>query len=120
VLAAGVVAVAAARLPGAASDARAMLAHRGGLRLAWLGVAVIAQIVSLGGSAAAQRHLLTVGRRWLPWRTSFGVVLASTGLGRVKPAGPVMGALGRRGSIVAAARKTALGCGRCWPEGSPP
>ena len=91
VLAAGVVAVAAARLPGAASDARAMLAHRGGLRLAWLTVAVTAQIVSLAGSAAAQRQLLTAGGARLPWPTLFGVVLASTGLARVMPAGPVTG-----------------------------
>jgi uncharacterized membrane protein YbhN (UPF0104 family) len=91
VLAAGVVAVAAARLPGAASDARAMLAHRGGLPLAWLAVAASAQTVSLAGSAAAQRQLLTAGGARLPWRTLFGVVLASTGLGRVMPAGPVTG-----------------------------
>ena len=89
VLAAGVVAVAAARLPGAADDARAMLAHRGSLRLAWLAVAVTAQIVSLAGGAAAQHQLLTAGGARLPWRTLFGVVLASTGLGRVMPAGPV-------------------------------
>jgi uncharacterized membrane protein YbhN (UPF0104 family) len=89
VLAAGVVAVAAARLPGAAGDARAMFAHRGGLRLAWLAVAVTAQIVSLAGGAAAQHQLLTSGGARLPWRALFGVVLASTGLGRVMPAGPV-------------------------------
>jgi len=91
VLAAGVVAVAAARLPGAAGDARAMLAHRGGVRLVWLAVAVTAQIVSLAAGAAAQRQLLTAGGARLPWRTLFGVVLASTGLGRVMPAGPVTG-----------------------------
>ena len=57
-LAWGVVAAAAVRPPGAASDVRAAFAHAGGLRLAWLGAAVAAQMVSLAGGTAAQRWLL--------------------------------------------------------------
>ena len=91
VLAAGVMAAAAVRAPGAAGDLRAAAAHLGGLRLAWLGAAVAAEGVALAGSTAAQRQLLAaVGARWR-WRTVFGLVLASTGLARVMPAGPVTG-----------------------------
>ena len=90
-LAAGVMAAAAVRAPGAAGDARAAAAHLGGLRPAWLGVAVAAQGVALAGGAAAQRQLLAAGGARLRWRTVFGLVLASTGLARVMPAGPVTG-----------------------------
>ncbi len=91
VLAAGVVAVAAVHLPSAAGDLRAMAAHLGGLRLAWLGAAVAAQMVSLAGGTAAQRWLLAAGGARLRWPTLFGLVFASTGLARVMPAGPVTG-----------------------------
>ncbi len=91
VLAAGVLAGAAVRAPGAAGDARAVVAHLGGLRLAWLGVAVAAQGLALAGGAAAQRQLLAAGGARLRWRTVFGLVFASTGLARVMPAGPVTG-----------------------------
>lgn len=54
VLAAGVLAAAAVRAPGAAGDLRAAAGHLGGLRPAWLGVAVAAQGVALAGGAAAR------------------------------------------------------------------
>ena len=91
VLAAGVVAAAVARAPGAASDARAAVGHLGGPRVWWLGVAVAAEIVSLAGGAGAQRQLLAAGGAYLPWRTVSALVLASTGLARVMLAGPVTG-----------------------------
>jgi hypothetical protein len=90
-LASGVVAAAAVRAPGAASDVRAAFAHTDGLRVSWLGVAVAAEVVSLAGAAAAQRRLLSAAGVSLPWRTVSGVVFASTGLARVMPAGPVAG-----------------------------
>jgi hypothetical protein len=52
-LASGVVAVAAVRAPGAASDVQAAFAHAGGLRVSWLGVAVAAEVASLAGGATA-------------------------------------------------------------------
>jgi hypothetical protein len=55
-LTSAVVAAAAVRAPGAASDVRAAFAHAGGLHLSWLGVAVAAEVVSLAGGAAAQRR----------------------------------------------------------------
>ena len=88
-LAAGVMAAAAVRAPGAAGDARTVAAYLGGLRLAWLGVAVAAQGMAL--APAAQRQLLAAGGARLRWRTVFGLVLASTGLARMMPAGPVTG-----------------------------
>ena len=91
VLAAGVVAAAVARAPGAASDARAAVGHLAGPRVWWLGVAVAAEIVSLAGGAGAQRQLLAAGGAYLPWRTVSALVLASTGLARVMLAGPVTG-----------------------------
>ncbi len=90
VLAAGVMAAAVVRAPGAAGDVRAAAAHLDGLRLAWLGVAVTAQGVALASGTAVQRQLLGAGAR-LRWRTVFGLVLASTGVARVMPAGPVTG-----------------------------
>ena len=91
VLAAGVLAAAAVRAPGAAGDLRAAAGHLGGLRSAWLGVAVAAQGVALASGTAAQRQLLAAAGARLRWRTVFGLVLASTGLARVMPAGPVTG-----------------------------
>jgi uncharacterized membrane protein YbhN (UPF0104 family) len=91
VLAVGVVAAAVARAPGAASDVRAAVGHLGGPRVWWLSVAVAAEIVSLAGGAGAQRQLLAAGGAYLPWRTVSALVLASTGLARVMPAGPVTG-----------------------------
>src|SRR5262249_11042571 len=61
------------------------------VHLSWLGVAVPAQIVSLASAVAAQRQLLAVGGSRLPWRTISALVLASTGLARMMPAGPVTG-----------------------------
>jgi hypothetical protein len=91
VLAAGVLAAAAVRAPGAAGDLRSAAAHLGGLRLAWLGAAVAAQGAALAGGTEAQRQLLAAGGARLRWRTVFGLVLASTGLARVMPAGQVTG-----------------------------
>jgi hypothetical protein len=91
VLVVGVVAAAVARAPGAASDVRAAVGHLGGPRVWWLSVAVAAEIVSLAGGAGAQRQLLAAGGAYLPWRTVSALVLASTGLARVMPAGPVTG-----------------------------
>src|SRR5262249_36169959 len=83
--------VAVARLPGMASDLRAVFAHLGDLRPAWLGVAAAAELASLTGGAAAQRQLLAADGTQLPWWTVFGGVLASTGLATGRPAGPVPG-----------------------------
>jgi hypothetical protein len=113
VLAAGVLAAAAVRAPGAAGDLRAAAGHLGGLRPAWLGVAVAAQGVALASGAAAQRQLLAAGGARLRWRTVFGLVLASTGLARVMPPGRSPVAPGRCGSTAAAAQARARGCGRC-------
>ena len=63
VLAAGVMAAAALRAPGAAGDVRAAAAHLDGLRLAWLGVVVTAQGVALASGTAAQRQLLALAAR---------------------------------------------------------
>jgi uncharacterized membrane protein YbhN (UPF0104 family) len=89
VLAAGAVAGGAIRAPGAASHVQAAFAHLGRLRLSWLSVAITAQVVSLASGAAAQRQLLAAGGVRLPRRTVFALVLASTGLARVMPAGPI-------------------------------
>ena len=78
--AASVLAAAAVRAPGAAGDLRAVAAHLGGLRLAWLATAVAAQGVALADGTAAQRQLLVAGGARLRWQTVFGLVLASTGL----------------------------------------
>jgi uncharacterized membrane protein YbhN (UPF0104 family) len=91
VLAVGAVVVAGVRAPGAAGEVWADFVHLGGLRLAWLGVAVAAEGVSLAGGVAAQRRLLAAGGARLRLRTLFGLVLVSTGLARVMPAGPVTG-----------------------------
>ncbi len=100
-LAWGVVAAAAVRPPGAASDVRAAFAHAGGLRVSWL-----------------------------PWRTVSGVVFASTGLARVMPAGPVAGgawqaaeyrrrgagaAAGLRAVLAGGLTSTVASRGCCWP-----
>ena len=92
VLAAGVVAAAVVRAPGAASDVRAAAGHLGGPRAWWLGVAVAAEIVSLAGGAGAQRQLLAAAGAYLPWRTVFrpGACLHRAGQGD-RPAGPVTG-----------------------------
>ena len=84
-------AAAVVRAPGVASDVRAAVAHLGGPCVWWLGLAVAAQIVSQAGGTAAQRQLLAAGGAHLPWRTVSALVLASTGLARVMPAGPVTG-----------------------------
>ena len=116
-LASGVVAAAAVRVPGAASDARAAFAHAGGLRVSWLGVAVAAEVVALAGGAAAQRRLLSAAGVSLPWRTVSGVVFTSTGLARVMPAGPVAGGAWqaaeyrRRGAGAAAGLRAVLAGG---------
>jgi uncharacterized membrane protein YbhN (UPF0104 family) len=89
VLAAALVLAVATRAHSAADDVRAVTAQVSGLRLAWLGAAVGAQVVSLAGGAAAQRQLLLIGNARLPWRAVFSRVLASTGLARLVPAGPV-------------------------------
>jgi uncharacterized membrane protein YbhN (UPF0104 family) len=91
VLVVGLVLVVAARAHNAADDVRAVTAQVSGLRLAWLGAVVGAQVVSLAGGAAAQRQLLLIGNARLPWRALFSRVLASTGLARIMPAGPVTG-----------------------------
>jgi hypothetical protein len=112
VLAAGVMAAAAVRAPGAAGDVRAAAAHLDGLRLAWLGVAVTAQGVALASGTAAQRQLLGAGGARLRWRTLFGLVLASTGLARVMPVlagAAVLLAGGTAGLFVTAHRAHALG-----------
>ena len=91
VLAAGVTVAVAVRVPGVASDMRAAFGYLGRLHLSWLGVAVTAQIVSLASAVVAQRQLLAAGGARLPWRTVSALVLASTGLAKMMPAGPVTG-----------------------------
>jgi len=135
VLAAGVMTAAAVRAPGAAGDLRAVAAHLNGLRLAWLGVAVAAEGVALAGGTAAQRHLLAAGGARLRWRTVFGLVLASTGLARVMPAGPVAGGAWqvreyrRRGAgtglgvwavLAGGVTSTVVLLACCWPGPLPP
>jgi uncharacterized membrane protein YbhN (UPF0104 family) len=83
--------VAAVRSPSAVGDARAAVEHLGGLRLAWLGAAAAAQMVSLAGGAAAQLQLLAIGGARLRWRVVVGLVFASTGIARLMPAGPLAG-----------------------------
>ena len=91
VVAGGLVAAAAAGVPGAAGELGAAVAGLGGLRLGWLGAAVAALGVSLAGGAAAQRRLLAAGGSRLRWPVVAGLVLASTGLAKVLPAGPLSG-----------------------------
>jgi uncharacterized membrane protein YbhN (UPF0104 family) len=92
VLAAAGVAAVAVHSSRAAGDMRTAFAHPGGLRLCWLAVAAAAEVVSLACGAAGQRQLLAAGDVRLPWRTLFFLVLASTGLAKVMPAGPVTAA----------------------------
>jgi putative heme transporter len=91
VLGVGVAMAVAVRVPGVASDMRAALAYLGRLHLSWLGVAVPAQIASLAGAVAAQHQLLAAGGARMPWRTVSALVVASTGLAKIMPAGPVTG-----------------------------
>jgi uncharacterized membrane protein YbhN (UPF0104 family) len=91
VIAVGVITLVAVRVPGAADDARAVVAHPVRLRPIWLGVAVAAEGLALAGGAAAQHQLLGAGAR-LGWPTIFGLVTASTGLAKLMPAGPITGA----------------------------
>jgi uncharacterized membrane protein YbhN (UPF0104 family) len=48
-------------------------------------------MVSLASGAAAQLQLLAIGGARLRWRIVFGLVLTSTGIARLMPAGPVTG-----------------------------
>jgi len=86
----------------------------------WLGAALAAQTLSLGGSAAAQRRLLAAVGTRLPRRAMFGLALASAGLSSLIPAGQLpatawlTGQYRRRGAL------GAWGCGPWWPTGSPP
>ena len=86
-LAAGVAALIVLRLPDAAADVRAASSQVDGRRLPWLGAALAAQTLSLGGSAAAQRRLLAAVGTRLPRRAMFGLALASAGLSSLIPAG---------------------------------
>lgn len=86
-----VVAVLTVRLPGAAGDVWAAFAHPGGFRLGWLGPAAAAEAVSLACGVIVQRQLLADGNTRLSWSALFVVVLASTGLAKVMPAGSVTG-----------------------------
>src|SRR5262249_30630275 len=61
---------------GGAPRPRAPRATLGGSRLAWLSVAVAAQIMSLAGSTAAQHLLLAADGARVPWRALVGPVLA--------------------------------------------
>ena len=91
ILAIGVIVVAVARSPSAVSDVRAAAEHLDGLRLAWLGAAAAAQMVSLACGAAAQLQLLAIGGVRLRWRIVFGLVFGSTGIAKLMPAGPLTG-----------------------------
>jgi uncharacterized membrane protein YbhN (UPF0104 family) len=86
-LAAGVAALIVLRIPGAAADVRAASARVDGRRLPWLGAALAAEALSLGGSAAAQRRLLAAVGTRLPCWAMFGLALASAGLSSLIPAG---------------------------------
>jgi uncharacterized membrane protein YbhN (UPF0104 family) len=120
ILATGVIAVAAVRSPNAAGDVRAAIEHLSGLRLAWLGAAAAAQMVSLAGGAAAQVQLLAIGGAQLRWRIVFRLVLASTGIARLMPAGALTGGAWqvreyhRRGVGAAAGVCAVLSGGLTW------
>lgn len=57
--------------------------------LPWLGVAIVAQLLSLACYAAAQRRLLRAGGARLPFRTVFALTTAATGITEVVPGGVV-------------------------------
>jgi hypothetical protein len=83
-LAAGVTALAALQIPAAAADI-----------------------------AAALGRLLAARDVWLPRRDMFGLVLASTGLGRLLPVGPRRRRYGSSASTAAAASAALSACGPC-------
>jgi putative heme transporter len=91
VLTAAAVVLLALHGPAVARSVRSALAHSGGVHPLWLAVAAAAEILSLASLTLVQRQLLAAGGTRLPWPTMFGVVLASTGLARLMPAGPVTG-----------------------------
>jgi uncharacterized membrane protein YbhN (UPF0104 family) len=86
---------AALRAPVVSADVRAVVAH--GLHLAWLGAAAAAGILFLTGLMVVQRHLLSAAGVQLPRRVVAGVVVASTGLARLLPAGPATAAAWQAG-----------------------
>jgi len=85
----------ALRVPAASADVRAALA--GGLRLPWLAAAAAAEAVLVAGLVGAQRQLLAAAGARLPARAVAMVVLASTGLARLLPAGPAAAAAWQAG-----------------------
>jgi hypothetical protein len=85
-----------------------------------LGAAIAAEGASLASGAAAQRQLLAAGGARLRWRIVFGLVLASTGLARVMPAGPTTGGVWQLLEYRRRGAGAGLGRARCWLVGSPP
>jgi len=85
----------ALRIPAVSADVRVALAH--GLRLPWLGAAAAAEAVCVAGLVVAQRQLLAAAGARLPARAVTMVVLASTGLARLLPAGPAAAAAWQAG-----------------------
>lgn len=57
--------------------------------LPWLGLAIVAEFLSLACYSAAQRRLLAAGGARLPYRTVFALTTAATGITAVVPGGVV-------------------------------
>jgi len=94
VLAGGAAVLIALRAPEVAGDV-GVLAH--GLRLPWLAAVAGSGIAVLVAGIVAQRQLLAAAGARLPRRAVAAVVLASTGLARVLPAGPAAAAAWQAG-----------------------
>ena len=95
VLAGGAAVLIALRAPEVAGDVGGVLAH--GLRLPWLAAVAGSGIAVLVAGIVAQRQLLAAAGARLPRRAVAAVVLASAGLARVLPAGPVAAAAWQAG-----------------------
>ena len=95
VLAGGAAVLIALRAPEVAGDVGGVLAH--GLRLPWLAAVAGSGIAVLVAGIVAQRQLLAAAGARLPRRAVAAVVLASTGLARVLPAGPAAAAAWQAG-----------------------
>jgi putative heme transporter len=95
VLAGGAAVLIALRAPAVAGDVGGVLAH--GLRLPWLAAVAGSGIAVLAAGIVAQRQLLAAAGARVPRRAVAAMVLASTGLARVLPAGPAAAAAWQAG-----------------------
>jgi uncharacterized membrane protein YbhN (UPF0104 family)/pimeloyl-ACP methyl ester carboxylesterase len=73
--------------PSVSHDFTAAFSKIGPRQLPWLVVAVVAETISFFAYAGAQHRLLAAGGRRFPERTLLGLVVASTGLTTLLPAG---------------------------------